>query len=495
MNTYDIFISHRMEDREIAKAIQDGLEEIAGKDNIRVNVCTKNQGVQDWRKEIETAIRRSKALVFLYTVEQEEAWRWCMYEIGLFKGLMLNDKERKLICIKNFDMRDLPSPIKEGIEPYIADSKGDGIRVFCEDLLFNKKFSPEKLADDSLACTRDKLKNTVRRINENFERSRLEIEYYGRRITIKLTGDDNKIFPNIENATIHGTGNTMQLLFGKENGITWNDLYQHQQKTNTFKWLDQVKSNKDLIEFKNEIEKDLAPIIVKKQDSEVSYIPIMSSVIKNRISDDENKYEGGTRWFEVTELNVIFIRQTINRENTLKAIPTLVPFCKIKMLLDYDKDNQEKTLRMNDNNEQIEPIVEEMNEMCLDLFSLRKQEFNKAKKDGKLWTTSYLIRRLKEFNIVDQENIEKLANDQSRVIKEIVLQGRSGSEAHVPVAFNGNHTAAFRNQCFLPCLSNIQIEGDTLGEHEAILLVGYVKDFWPPDHELNPFNIPTAKPE
>ena len=107
-----IFVSHRMEDREIAMAIKIGLEDIVGKEKIFVHVCTKNQGVQDWKKDIERAIGKSKIMVFLYTVEQEEAWRWCMYEIGLFKGLQLTDENRKLICIKNTYLKDLPSPIR-----------------------------------------------------------------------------------------------------------------------------------------------------------------------------------------------------------------------------------------------------------------------------------------------------------------------------------------------------------------------------------------------
>jgi hypothetical protein len=136
--------------------------------------------------------------------------------------------------------------------------------------------------------------------------------------------------------------------------------------------------------------------------------------------------------------------------------------------------------------------VEEMNQMCFDLFDARKENFYKDKEDGNHWTASFLINRLNRYGLVDPKNLEKLGKDQQRVITEIVFQGRSRSEAYVPIAFNEKHIAAFRNQCFLPCLTHMQTDGDRSGKHEVTLLVAYVKDFWPPDHERNPINKPTT---
>ncbi len=486
---YQVFVSHRMEDREIAMSIKNGLEGIAGKEKIFVHVCTKNQGVQDWKKEIEDAIGTSRTMVFLYTVEQEEAWRWCMYEIGLFKGLQRNDKNRKLICIKNSYLKELPSPIRGGPEPYIADPKE--IKKFCEDILFTTKYTDHTLLADPSSDDIENKDKVVERITKKFERSRLEVEYYGRRITIKLTDNQNRVVESVEDAIVYETGNTMQALFGKENGVKWKELYTKLEETKQTGWLDQLKKNIDAIQSKNAFEKDLAPISINRNGENVSYIPLISTIVKNRISEKEDK-KGGIKWFEVTKLNVIFIKQTIGRENILKAIPTLIPFCKIKMYLDIDAESHEKCLQVDDEGNAIEPVVEEMNQMCFDLFDARKEEFYKDKEDGNLWTTSSLIGRLKNFGLVDPKNLEKLYKDQQRVITEIVFQGRSRSEAYVPIAFNEKHISAFRNQCFLPCLTHMQTDGDRTGKHEVTLLVGYVKDFWPPDHEENPINRPTA---
>jgi hypothetical protein len=162
------------------------------------------------------------------------------------------------------------------------------------------------------------------------------------------------------------------------------------------------------------------------------------------------------------------------------------------MYLDIDPESHLKCLQVDDEGNPIEPVVEEMNQMCFDLFDARKEDFYKDKEDGNLWTTSFLIGRLNNFGLVDPKNLEKLYKDQQRVITEIVFQGRSRSEAYVPIAFNEKHISAFRNQCFLPCLTHMQTDGDRTDKHEVTLLVGYVKDFWPPDHEENPINRPTA---
>jgi hypothetical protein len=474
-----------MEDREIAMSIKNGLEGIAGKEKIFVHVCTKNQGVQDWKKEIEDAIGTSRTMVFLYTVEQEEAWRWCMYEIGLFKGLQRNDENRKLICIKNSYLKELPSPIRGGPEPYNADLKE--IEKFCDDILFTTKYTDHKLSRDPSSDDIIKKDTAVDRITKKFERSRLEVEYYGRRITIKLTDNQNRVVESVEDAIINETGNTMQALFGKENGVKWKELYTKLEGTKQTRWLDQLKQNIDAIQSKNAFEKDLAPISIDRNGENVSYIPLISTIIKNRIPEKEDK-KGGIKWFEVTKLNIIFIKQTIGRENLLKAIPTLIPFCKIKMFLDIDAESHEKCLQVDDEGNPIEPVVEEMNQMCFDLFDTRKENFDKDKADGNPWTTSFLINRLDRLKIVEPENLKKLGEDQGRVISEVVLQGRSGSEAHVPIAFNERHKPAFRDQCFMPSLTHMQTDGDRSGKHEVTLLVAYVKDFWPPDHERNPIN-------
>lgn len=430
---HELFISHRMEDREIAKAIQYGLQNVAGEKAICVHVCTQNQGAQNWKKEIEDAIRTSKTMLFLYTVAQEEPWRWCMYEIGLFKGLMLKDDQRKLICIKNFDLEKLPSPIREGPEPYIADAKGDGVRAFCEDLLFKEKFTTHRLADDSSSDVRDKVEAAVRIINENFERSRLETEYYGRRITIKLTDDNNRVLSKVEDAVIEGTEDTMPALFGKEDGITWQELKTELRKTDQIGWLEQLRQNIAKIQIKQDFEKDLTPIRITRDNLTFSYIPIMSSVVKNRITAREDSRTGKTQWYEVTELNVIFIKQTIDRENLLKAVPSLIPFCKIKMFLDFDAEKNEAKIQIDDQDQLRWPLAVEMNKLCLDLFDISEYEFTSSKER---WTTPVLIERLQKLELVDAENLKKLGDDQQRVINEIVFQKRSRSEANVPIAFN-----------------------------------------------------------
>jgi hypothetical protein len=478
---HEIFVSHRIEDREIAMAIKGGLQ-ATGRNRICVHVCTQNQGTDNWKKEIEESIKSSDTMVFLYTVKQEEEdWRWCMYEIGLFIGMKLkdeiSDKQHKLICIKNFGLKRLPSPI-EGIEPYVADAGGAGIEKFCHDLLYTTKFTSNKLADEFSVDVQDVFAGAVEKINKAFESSRFETEYYGRRITINFTDNFNRVLKNIENAAVSGTSDTLPSLFGKEDNILWKDLYEETKKTNQTKWLDQLKENIHKIQFKEAFEKDLTPIRVNKGGVENSYIPIISSVTKNRIIDENQGNDTRPeKWFEVTELNVIFIKQTIDRENILQNIPTLIPFAKIKLFLDRVPETGRKCLQKDENGEVLEPVAIEMNSMCRDLYALSENEY-KSKKEG--WTTSALLNRLKEYKLVNEEDMKKLIEDQYRVIDMIVFQGRPRAEAKVPLTFNENHTQCFRNECFLPCLITYQPEGNTAGKHEAILLIAYIKDFWPP---------------
>ena len=96
-----IFISHRLEDKDVATKIKAKLETDFRDNMAEVHVCEETQGEKSWRDWIERKVNESRIMIFLYTVEHEEAWRWCMYEIGLFNGLKIVDCNRKVICLKN----------------------------------------------------------------------------------------------------------------------------------------------------------------------------------------------------------------------------------------------------------------------------------------------------------------------------------------------------------------------------------------------------------
>jgi hypothetical protein len=130
------------------------------------------------------------------------------------------------------------------------------------------------------------------------------------------------------------------------------------------------------------------------------------------------------------------------------------------------------------------PHVVEMNDKCLQLYNLRRDEFED---ENKSWTADKLVNRLSKYKLVEEGDMNKLLKDQERVIDDLLLKGFIHSEAWIPLKFTDNHPYV-RNECHLPVIVSSQTEGDTSGRHETYLLVAYIKDFWPPDHDDNPYN-------
>jgi hypothetical protein len=468
-----------MEDREIALKLQSKLQGELCSEKVAVHVCVDTQGEKSWRTWIEDKINASKIMIFLYTVEHEEAWRWCMYEIGMFNGLRIQDKSRSLIFLKNPHIEDLPDPLRD-VTFYVADS--DGIDEFIDALLFEGRHTPNQyiiVNDQDKNSTWDKkYKRALSEIKSVFKRSRLSKEYYTYRITIELKpkGGENRE-NRIEKSTVIGALETMNILNIPRTSFDWEDLYRHCKAMGQVKWLDELVTVAEHVAQNNVVDRVLHPIRVKKHGRKDAYLPVVSSIEKMYplVPDGEH---------EPTKINVIFIPQLLSQEGLLERLPTLIPFSKVKCWLDPSDDRLFKMIAQDDEN-LIIPQVVEMNNLCLRLYALNKEDFSRS--DMK-WTGQNLISRLQALDFVDPVNIEKLIEDQGRVIDQLLLKGLYRSEALIPLQFNDNHPY-HPNQSFLPVIVSSQIEGDTTQRHVAHLLVAYVKDFWPADHVENPFNI------
>jgi hypothetical protein len=470
-----IFISHRMEDQEIALKLRGKLQEELAKDKVEVHVCIETQGEKSWRNWIEQKIHQSQIMIFLYTVEHEEAWRWCMYEIGMFNGLRMDDENRSLIFLKNPHITELPDPLRD-ITFYKADK--EGIEIFLESLLFEGKHTPQQVkiigTEDKDAAYDKKFRNALEEINYAFKRSRLSIEYYAYRITIELDLNSTKDRKHrIEKSAITADSKTKDVLNIPSDVVKWKNLRQHFKHKGQIKWIEEVENIAEHVADNQVVERVLHPITIEKLGRKDTYLPVVSSLEKMYPIEEDGTHEP-------TKINVIFIPQHLGQEGSLERLPTLIPFSKVKFVLDPSNNSHFKQLAEVDDAVQ----VVEMNDLCLKLYTLNKNEFSFG---SNKWSAHQLIERLRELNLVAEGNIEKLIEDQTRVIDELLLKSYPQSEAVIPLQFNNRHPY-FPNQCFLPVIANSRIESHANRRQEAHLLIAYVKDFWPADHEENPFN-------
>jgi hypothetical protein len=103
-----IFISHKVVDRTLAKALKSVLLQLGMHDEDVFLSEEISPGVP-WNEKILDALRSSETLVFIYT-DPSLDWDWCLFECGFFAGLpKIGGKDRRLICINAGIGR--PSPL------------------------------------------------------------------------------------------------------------------------------------------------------------------------------------------------------------------------------------------------------------------------------------------------------------------------------------------------------------------------------------------------
>ncbi len=104
---FQIFISHKHADREVAEAIRSELEKLSPL--IRCWVSgTDIIAAADWRREIHHGLGQSHLLLLLFTTPAYN-WDWCLYEVGLFMRFEETDA-RAVVCL--FDPRgESPGPL------------------------------------------------------------------------------------------------------------------------------------------------------------------------------------------------------------------------------------------------------------------------------------------------------------------------------------------------------------------------------------------------
>jgi hypothetical protein len=472
--TFDVFISHKVEDRQIARYLGEDLRSLSNR-HLEVHVCEDIPGGEEWRKWIEERIEKSKILIFLYTDERAD-WGWCLYEIGFFLGSHPSEMESKchMICLKDSSISVLPSPIQQ-FQAY--DSEKDTIEKFFNDLLYEGTCTNNiRLNDELHTKMRNQFETAVKRISDIF--STTQTESYARSVSIGLPEpDDTQALPNIEHAFIDGDQSVMEILNAPSTGIKWTQLYEQFRKENQAMWLDELRRFFDEVITKQVRRPGWAMTPFAHEGR--SYIPVLSRI------DRKKRVTSQGRVFIPKTLSILLIPKPIELSDEppdpvemLHGWSTHYPASVVKV--GWKKKSDQNTYLPEDIIGV--PIVCAINDSFAHLFDYGPGDFPSP--DGPSPATSEsLLQRIERYVLPD--HLRKLKKDQAEVVQRIVFEERN-SYARVPLQFNELHPS-YPNALFLPCLISKRVVGSQTGEHKTYLVISYVRDFWPVDHPKNPY--------
>ncbi len=468
---YEVFISHRYEDRRIANLLKNYLRPLS-KYQLEVHVCEDMQGGVEWRKCIEDQIAGSKVLIFLYT-DDEANWSWCQYEVGLFRG---ESKDGHIVCLKNTDIPKAPSTI-EHLQAYSADK--EGIKMLFNDLLCRKDFfgeelNPELHMDGTMQQSFDE---AVDKLIKCFTPP-VRTEYLLQRMAITLSREISEgeiLVLDLDDMGVSGNEKTMSLLGLRETDVRWNDLYGSFHEKGQTAWLDQLLDSID------KIKRHLQPTVVMQPFRALggdTFIPVMSCIESFRLRDEQGVRpkqlfvtfvpigEGLEKPYALQDMRELFRKWS----TYLPSSVVRIKWRRRSGEMEYIEDDLEEG-----------PIVCAINPEFARLFDFDAAQFPDPDGPRKL-TAQKLFDSIKKYTA--PEHLVKLEEDQAKVAKRIVFENKK-RRAKAPLQFNDRHPN-YPNGVYLPSLICKHVIGDVSGPHETYLLICYVKLFRQTDDPKNP---------
>ncbi|BBO66206.1 hypothetical protein DSCA_01360 [Desulfosarcina alkanivorans] len=466
---YGIFISHRLEDRNLALAVS-GILRLLGNKKLEPFVCTDIPGGREWRDWIDEKIGKTDILLFLYTEESFD-WMWCFYEIGLFRHPS-DPNPGPIICIRNSSITSLPSPL-EKYQAYEA-TEAD-VKQFLEDLLYKGTFTngdrinPEVFANDNYALAIQDFLNA-------FKPSKIEKKFYAKRAVFDLGNFDQDTNDEEDNTvTVVSDPYTMEEIFLSSGKITrWQDLYEKFKKEDQAAWIDQIRETIENIKKGDAIGYVMKPFISRDHKK---YIPVLTRV-EQMPSEDR-------KTIIPLKIYVIFIPCSDVEENCdlvdfsyasdpkylLELWKTIMPTSIIRVRW----KGKSSPIRYSIDDLVDTPVAYAINPSFADLYNFNYQEFPDPDGDNPL-TADSLLKLIEEFIVDGDAYIQKIVDDQAEISQRIIFEG-SNAFAKVPLKFNDKHPL-YPNSSYLPCLVSKSTIGDINGPHLTYLGVVYVRGDW-----------------
>jgi len=466
---YKIFISHRLEDRNLALAVSGALR-LLGDKKLEPFVCTDIPGGREWRDWIDEKIGESDIMLFLYTEENFD-WMWCFYEIGLF--IRPSDpKPRPIICIRNSSIKSLPSPL-EKYQAYGA-TEAD-MKKFLEELLYKGEFTNKDRINETLFADNNYVL-AIQDFLKAFKPSKIERKFFARRALFDLTDlDRNESDKKDYGVLITSDSYTMEeILLSPGKFIYWQNLYDKFKAQGQSTWLDQIKDSIENIKkentptfvmkpFKAQENKKFIPVLTRVEqmpsEDKKTTIPLKIYVIFIPCSDIEKSCD------------LIDVSEASDPKHLLEIWKTILPTSVIRVKW------KRKSSPIRYSNEDIigDPVVYAINPSFADLYNFNYQEFPDPDGNSPL-TAGNLLNRVEEFIVDSETYIPKIMEDQAKIANKIIFAG-SNAFAKVPLKFNDKHPF-YPSSSYLPCLVSKNTAGDINGPHVTYLAVIYVKGDW-----------------
>ena len=504
-----IFISFRAEDRKIAEKLQETLI-LASAQALEIELFTELQGGTEWRKWVEEHLQKAEVFIFIYT-DERAGWRWCLYEIGVFRGIHKN--ARKILCIKDPDIESIPGPLSETIwyDGDVSGCKKLITELVYEEGIFNKQINPDfhtnraiqrifKDYTKQLAAKFNPLTETIYlapRLSINLSQVFSDPEEDGADREIVYVGNGNRVeLFKIEDAVLFGN-KALEVLELEGASSKWQHLFDKYQQTNEASWLNEIK---ELVESNREranadieqpgrgnAENDvvpfngLRPLSTFTTPSGKQFTPVISRFEYFRRRRDENNQimpEGDI--LRKVFLTFVETNMATNNFHDLRAmfqdadISIYTPACIYEFK--WKKMSGGGCYLPEDLIGKVK--VSQFNQKFVDMFDFFQGNEPPGYRAGGVEVTAEFIMEQIE-KLTHPEHYKLLVDEQARLTKRIIFEFND-DESEVPIQFDGRHRKViFRNQTYMPEMIAKEVIGDKSKPHTMLMLVSYAKDFLP----------------
>ncbi len=228
---YRIFISHKHEDEATALAVRDAIGQFSGSLKFFISGQSIAEG-ESWRARLRQELQTSDLLLLLFT-EPARNWDWCLYEVGLFESLEVEQSDEPVVCIFGPDA-DPPSPLAklQGVE-----ASPNRMAQFLDRLLTTTQITHRENPLNA-NVTEANIDRAARAICDLFAGD-VSAEYTCHRVVVQLPTrlDYSDGIPG--DARISTTADTMRVFGRTADTETWGELVRRHAEKRSL-WLDEL---------------------------------------------------------------------------------------------------------------------------------------------------------------------------------------------------------------------------------------------------------------
>jgi len=228
-NKFNIFISHKHEDKRTAVGVKCAIERY-GAGRVEIFLSEDIPSGTNWFKWIKERLSESELLILIFT-DATITWDWPLYEAGLFTKL--DDLENQsVVCLHSKNLKP-PRPLRH---LQAVPAQVPQITHFLKELFIGAKLKGMSAPlNPAMADQPEELERAAHEIVDLISRRRISTDFFTKYLFVNIQVLKDSRIP--DDSKVTADGSTFEMFGLKKGDWVWGDIEAQAKKVEDQRWL------------------------------------------------------------------------------------------------------------------------------------------------------------------------------------------------------------------------------------------------------------------